>query len=90
MYGYEITKKVKELTQGNLSLTEGALYPALHRLEADGMVEVSHELIGNRQRKYYALTRNGKKEVKNKLEEFSSFISQMQFLLNLKPGRLPG
>ena len=88
MYGYEITKKVKELTLGNLSLTEGALYPALHRLEADGMVQVSIEQIGNRQRKYYTLTKGGKKEVKNKLQEFSSFISQMQYLLNLKPGKL--
>ena len=35
MYGYEITQKVKELTEGKMQLTEGALYPTLHALEAE-------------------------------------------------------
>ena len=34
MYGYEITQKVKEVSEGEIMLTEGALYPALHKLEA--------------------------------------------------------
>ncbi len=34
MYGYEITQKVKEITKGELKITEGALYPALHKLKA--------------------------------------------------------
>lgn len=40
MYGYEITRKVKELTKGELKITEGALYPALHKLEAEGLLDV--------------------------------------------------
>jgi PadR family transcriptional regulator PadR len=35
MYGYEITRKVKEITSGEFQITEGALYPLLHRLEAE-------------------------------------------------------
>jgi PadR family transcriptional regulator PadR len=85
MYGYEITRKVKELSGGGLQLTEGALYPALHRLEADGLVEVSIEYIGNRARKYYSLTRSGRQETKEKLAEVQSFIAQLQLLLNLQP-----
>ncbi len=85
MYGYEITKKVKELSGGEMQLTEGALYPALHKLEADGMLDVSIESIGNRQRKYYSLTKQGKKETNVKLKEIAAFIEQMQQLLNLKP-----
>lgn len=85
MYGYEITKKVKELTDGNIELTEGALYPALHKLEADGLIQSTIEPFGNRPRKYYHLTRNGKKEIKYKLADFSSFITDIQNLLNLKP-----
>jgi PadR family transcriptional regulator, regulatory protein PadR len=84
MYGYEITKKVKELTKGELTITEGALYPALHKLEAEGLVTVSIEQIGNRPRKYYSLTRGGKKEVKNKLAELQAFIDQMQTIVNLR------
>ena len=60
MYGYEITKKVKELTAGELTLTEGALYPALHKLEGEGLLTVTMERIGNRPRKYYSLTPRGR------------------------------
>jgi PadR family transcriptional regulator, regulatory protein PadR len=85
MYGYEMTKKVKEQSNGSLVLTEGALYPALHKMEADGLVKVSIERIGNRPRKYYSLTKNGKQEVTIKLQELSEFIRQMQTLLQLAP-----
>ena len=85
MYGYEITKKVKELTNGSLQLTEGALYPSLHKLETEGHVKAIIQSIGNRQRKYYKLTPKGKTQVKNKLSEYANFLFQMQLLLNLKP-----
>lgn len=85
MYGYEITKRAKELTQGELAITEGALYPALHKLEADGLVSVSVATVGNRQRKYYSLTKTGKKETQHKLAELQSFIEQMQLVLQLQP-----
>ena len=84
MYGYEITKKVKELSKGQMNLTEGALYPALHKMEADGLVEVSVENIGNRVRKYYSLTQGGEKEMSSKLAELEDFVSQLQQILNLK------
>ncbi|GAA4343763.1 PadR family transcriptional regulator [Flaviaesturariibacter amylovorans] len=86
MYGYEITRKVKEASSGTLQLTEGALYPALHKLEAEGLLTVTVEASGNRPRKYYSLTPSGKKEVANKVAELQAFIGQMQSLLNLKPG----
>ncbi len=85
MYGYEITQKVKELTAGEIMLTEGALYPALHKLEADGMLETFTEVVDNRVRKYYRLTEQGGKEVTSKLSEAQAFIEQLQLLLNLKP-----
>ena len=47
MYGYEITQKVKALTQGELTITEGALYPALHKLEAEGLLDVEIERVDN-------------------------------------------
>ena len=56
MYGYEITQKVKELTKGELQITEGALYPALHKLEADGLLDIEVVKVENRLRKYYKLT----------------------------------
>jgi PadR family transcriptional regulator PadR len=84
MYGYEITQKVKELTKGELQITEGALYPALHRLEADGLLDVEVAKVGNRLRKYYKLTEIGTKETAKKLEEMQEFLKTMQQLVNPK------
>jgi PadR family transcriptional regulator PadR len=85
MYGYEITQKVKQITAGEIKLTEGALYPALHKLEADGLLETSTEIVDNRVRKYYRLTEQGGHEVTSKVSEAEAFIAQLQSLLSLKP-----
>ncbi len=85
MYGYEISKKVKEITAEKINLTEGALYPALHKLEAEGLLSVSIENVGNRQRKYYSLTVKGKSDFKEKLKLFNEFFGQMNQILKLKP-----
>ena len=84
MYGYEITQRVKELTNGELVITEGALYPALHKLEGEGLLEVSYQKVNNRTRKYYSLTSNGQKETANKLQELEQFIQQMQLIIQPK------
>lgn len=83
LYGYELTKMVKDLTKGELNITEGALYPTLHRLEHEGLLEVEIEQVGNRQRKYYMLTKTGKKESVKKIKEILSFFEQMRVLLDL-------
>lgn len=84
MYGYEITQRVKEITAGELKITEGALYPLLHRLEAEGILEAEMENIGNRVRKYYSLTKTGKKEKSKAIAELENFASTLQLLLNPK------
>jgi len=84
MYGYEITQKVKEITKGELKITEGALYPALHKLEAEGLLDVEIVNIGNRMRKYYKLTEQGTKETANRLAELEDFIKTMQTIVNPK------
>jgi PadR family transcriptional regulator PadR len=88
MYGYEITQKVKELTAGEIKLTEGALYPALHKLEADGLLETFNQIVDNRVRKYYRLTEQGGQEVTSKLQEAQAFMEHLQALLQLKPSVL--
>jgi len=82
MYGYEITQKVKEITNGELKITEGALYPSLHKLEADGLLSVDVLKVDNRLRKYYKLTEEGTKETINKLEELERYIKTMRALMN--------
>jgi PadR family transcriptional regulator, regulatory protein PadR len=85
MYGYEITQKVKLLTEGKISITEGALYPILHKLEADGTVTTEEEFIGKRIRKYYTLTISGKTVTESKINELTDFISTIGALLSPKP-----
>ena len=82
MYGYEITQKVKELTSGKIQITEGALYPLLHKLEADKIVFTETENIGRRIRKYYVLTPKGKSVAKKLIDEFKDFMTTMKHVLD--------
>jgi DNA-binding PadR family transcriptional regulator len=85
MYGYEITQRVKALTLDRIQITEGALYPTLHALEADKLVTTETEYIGKRVRKYYSLSPSGKAQAKEKVKEMASFMDTMISLLDIKP-----
>lgn len=82
MYGYEIAQRIKEITKGELKITEGALYPALHKLEAQGLVDVEFKKVANRMRKYYTLTELGTKETVERLAELESYIRNIRALVN--------
>ncbi|MBS1690102.1 MAG: helix-turn-helix transcriptional regulator [Bacteroidetes bacterium] len=84
MYGYELTQKVKELSSDKIQITEGALYPTLHALEAEGLVTTEIEYIGKRMRKYYKLSPSGKATMKERISEFADFMDTMKFLLDIK------
>jgi len=86
MYGYEITRKVEELTAGRIKLTYGALYPVLHKLENEGVVVTEAENFNNRIRIYYSLTPKGNSVVAEKVKEMKEFIESLQSIVNLKPG----
>jgi DNA-binding PadR family transcriptional regulator len=83
MYGYEITQRVGELSDGRILLTEGALYPTLHKLEAEGLLKTETMNIGKRVRKYYALTADGKAIAKDRVSEFVDFIKTMSSVLQV-------
>ena len=56
-YGYALIQRVKELSGGSVEWTEGTLYPVLHRLEAEGLIQARWgESEAGRKRKYYQLT----------------------------------
>jgi len=85
MYGYEITQRVKELTAEKIQITEGALYPTLHALEAQGDLQTEQEFIGKRVRKYYSLTKQGQSTAQEKVNELTDFMNTLRFLLNTAP-----
>lgn len=82
MYGYEITQKVKEMTKGKIDISEGALYPILHKLEADGVLETEKMYLGKRVRKYYKITPTGKHAISEITAELNDFIGTLQLIFN--------
>jgi len=86
MYGYQLTRKVEELTAGKIILTYGALYPVLHKLENEKVLVTASELKNNRMRVYYALTPKGHSLVKEKIKELNEFIESLQMIVQSKPG----
>jgi len=85
MYGYEITQMVKEMSDEKILVKEGSLYPALHKLEADGLVVAEEVFIGKRVRKYYTLTKPGKKAAKASVDELLAFLQTIHNLITATP-----
>lgn len=84
MYGYEMCQKVKEVTNEQVMITEGALYPTLHRLEGKGILTCETRSIGNRYRKYYTITKLGKDELATQLLDMRDYIRNISLILNPK------
>lgn len=77
LYGYEICQKVKNKTNGEISFTEGAIYPSLHKLEKKLLISSRREAINGRTRKYYSLTEVGKEECKKQVNSLKSLFAAM-------------
>lgn len=63
-------------------MSEGSLYPILHKMEEEGLVKTEKVNIGNRVRKYYAITKPGASVCSEKIEEFSQFVKTMATILD--------
>ncbi len=59
-HGYRIVQQIKERSQGVLDFKEGTLYPALHKLENEGLVESYEGVEKGRPRRYYRITKSGR------------------------------
>ena len=90
MYGYEITQQVKERTAGEITLTFGALYPVLHKLEQEGLLLTESEAVDGRMRKYYTLTTQGSVTARAKTNDLERFMEAIKLLLSPPDSALPG
>lgn len=81
MYGYELSQKVKEATEGKIHLKDGSLYPALHKLTLDGLLTYEEVNIGKRVRKYYKLTPKGESHKLELMAEMKDFIHTLQKII---------
>lgn len=82
MYGYQISSKLKELSDNVFELKEGTLYPMLHGLENDGAIR-SYWVDGEtgKRRKYYQITKDGKKLLKSKRDEWDIYANAVNNVL---------
>lgn len=70
-YGYNIIKRVRDLSGGQLQWTDGMLYPVLHRLEREGLITSTWKTPeSGRRRKYYQLNTDGKKALTNERDQW--------------------
>ncbi|MEO9485372.1 MAG: helix-turn-helix transcriptional regulator [Ekhidna sp.] len=84
-YGYEIIKKVRQYSSGNLDWSEPMLYPVLHRLERNGQIKSQWRILDNgRKRKYYSITSEGRTLLAEKKEEWEKMIEMLAKMWNLK------
>lgn len=82
LYGYQIIATVKERTQGLYTFREGALYPALHKLEAAGLIQSHWQTQANgRDRRYYSLQPAGEAWLAAKTTEWRRFVSMVDGFL---------
>ena len=81
-HGYAIAEWLAEQSDGELALAAGTLYPALHRLEEDGLLRGAwHDPPGERRRRVYALTKKGERALAEQKDEWVAFSRVMNAVL---------
>jgi transcriptional regulator len=82
VHGWGIAKRIQSLSDEVLAVQQGSLYPALHRLEQQGWItaEWKDTELG-REAKFYALTREGRRQLERELQSWSRLSSAVQLVL---------
>ena len=70
MYGYELVRSIRQVTDEAISLGEGVIYPVLHSLERSGSLRSKRKSVGGRTRVYYALTAKGRRRLATLTDEW--------------------
>ncbi len=75
-HGYAVTRWVSDTTDGRLDIVEGALYPALHRLERRGLVASEWGLSeNNRQARFYRITAAGRRQLTAEVSAWEEYVA---------------
>jgi DNA-binding PadR family transcriptional regulator len=80
-YGYQIIKKIKEISDDRIHWKEGTLYPVLHKMEKSGIIKSKWKVAENgRKRKYYQINKNGKKLLDEELDHWRLIFNSLKKL----------
>ena len=85
MYGYEMIETLKERSNNVFELKAGTLYPLLHALEEKGALTAYEKPVGGKVRKYYSITKQGRKALREKKEEWDTYSRAVAEVLNFCP-----
>ena len=84
MYGYQMIVELERRSDGTFSMKEGTLYPVLHGMEKDGLVDAYEQAAPTgRMRKYYRLTRKGKEALKTETQEWRQYSAAVDAVLGV-------
>jgi PadR family transcriptional regulator, regulatory protein PadR len=90
-HGYEVARWVRQTTQGALTVDDGALYTALHRLEKRGLLQSEWGATEqNRRAKFYALTAAGRRQLEEETRQWTRYAEAMLRILSAAPAAGPG
>jgi PadR family transcriptional regulator PadR len=88
-HGYGVLLRIGQTSGGNLLIEQGALYPALYRLEIQGLIESEWgQSENNRRAKFYTLTPAGRKRLKQELSAWNRLVEAMTLALGAKAGEV--
>jgi len=80
-HGYAIINHMRLLSGGAFDLPEGSIYPALYRLERQGLVSSREQLVDGRRRRTYRLTQSGRAALRDRSEAWREQVRNMEFML---------
>lgn len=81
-HGYGVLLRIEQISGGNLGIEQGALYPALYRLETKGWIKAEWGISDNNRRaKFYELTATGRKQLKAETESWRRTVEAMSLAL---------
>lgn len=87
LHGYGIARRIEQTSEDVLSVNYGTLYPALLKLEQEGYIASEWGVSeNNRRAKFYALTRAGRKHIKDEAQQWAQTIAIMERFLSPDPG----
>ena len=82
MHGWGISQRVQQISDGVLEVNQGSLYPALQRLEKDGLIASEWGTTDNNRRaRYYRITASGRKALGDELENWRRFAAGLEAVL---------
>jgi len=84
-YGYQIIKKITEISDDRIHWKEGTLYPVLHKMEKSGIINSKWKVADNgRKRKYYQINKKGKKILDDELDHWRLIFNSLKKLWSEK------